>query len=237
MNTALRKFLLQTFGNTLLISSLLILVLAWGPIIFDEGLYQWHKLLGQTYCLRQLSLGGNNCQQTANSKQQTAFGSLLGKVVNTSPILLEPVDRNFGLVIEKIGVNSPIIRDVSVSDPTAYNNALKNGVAQAYGTALPGDPRGNVYLFAHSSLNFWQLGKYATVFNLLRKLEPGDRAHVFYQNRDYVYQVISKEVVTGFNTYPLERRTIEPILTLQTCDPPGTTINRLVVTAKLIKIV
>ncbi|EKE00377.1 MAG: hypothetical protein ACD_22C00036G0004, partial [uncultured bacterium] len=32
------------------------------------------------------------------------------------------------------------------------------------------------------------------------------------------------------------RPVIEPILTLQTCDPPGTTINRLIVTAKLEKV-
>jgi len=68
---------------------------------------------------------------------------------------------------------------------------------------------------------------------LLRKLEPEDRIHVFFEGDTYVYEVMNKEVYPGWNTFPLSRSVIEPILTLQTCDPPGTTINRLVVTAKL----
>jgi len=99
----------------------------------------------------------------------------------------------------------------------------------------PSEKPGNVYLFAHASIDFWRLGRYATVFNLLRKMEKGDKVHVFYKGDDYIYEVINKEVQKGFNTFPLTRTTIEPILTLQTCDPPGTTLNRLIVTAKLIK--
>jgi len=45
------------------------------------------------------------------------------------------------------------------------------------------------------------------------------------------YEVIDKRVVQGFNTLPLVRQTTYPILTMQTCDPPGTTLNRLIVTA------
>jgi sortase (surface protein transpeptidase) len=47
---------------------------------------------------------------------------------------------------------------------------------------------------------------------------------------------VSKELLKGWDTFPLTRTTIEPILTLQTCDPPGTTLNRLVVTAKLLEV-
>jgi len=110
--------------------------------------------------------------------------------------------------------------------------ALSRGVAHAKGTALPGEV-GNVYLFAHSSLNFWQLGKYATVFNLLRKLEPGDKIVLFYEGRRYNYIVTKREIVPRFNTKPLLKRVSEPTLTLQTCYPPGTTLNRLIITAKL----
>ena len=74
------------------------------------------------------------------------------------------------------------------------------------------------------------------ILNLLRKLELGDRIHVFRNNTEFVYHVVNKETLKGWNTYPLTRPVIEPILTLQTCDPPGTTLNRLVVTAKLIEV-
>ena len=91
-------------------------------------------------------------------------------------------------------------------------------------------------MFAHSSINFWRIGKYANIFNLIRKLENKDKINVFYEGKRYEYSVIGKEVVAGFNTYPLTRQVLEPILTLQTCYPPGTTINRLVVTARLEKV-
>lgn len=230
-----KKFWRQFLGNLLIITSLLILVLAWGPIIKLELTYQLNRLTGHKFCLP----ADKNCL-TGNSdttgQKPSPFGALLGRLIVSSPTIIQPINREFAIVIEKINVNAPIIANVSVTDPNAYNKALRDGVAQAINTALPPDPRGNVYLFAHSSLDFWQLGQYATVFNLVRKLEQGDVVHVFYHGFDYTYNVISKEIVPGFNTYPLDRRTIEPILTLQTCDPPGTTLNRLVVTAKLTKI-
>ena len=108
---------------------------------------------------------------------------------------------------------------------------MAHSIASDYPTTSPS----NVYLFAHASLNFWSLGKYATVFNLLRKLEYGDKIHLFYKDDQYVYEVVNKETVKGWDTSSITRSVIEPILTLQTCDPPGTTINRFVVTAKLLE--
>lgn len=162
--------------------------------------------------------------------------SVFARFLSAKPILIEPVDKQFGIVIEKIGVNAPIVADVAVSDESAYKESLKYGVAHASTSAYPSSQPANVYLFAHSSLNFWDLGKYAQVFNLLRKLEAGDRVHIFYEGRDFEYRVVNKEVYKGFNTYALTRPVIEPLLTLQTCDPPGTTLNRLVVTAKLVSV-
>ncbi len=162
--------------------------------------------------------------------------SVFARYLSSKPISVDPVDRNFGIVIEKIGVNAPVVADVAVSDEVAYREALKLGVAHASTSDYPSRDPGNVYLFAHSSLNFWELGKYAQVFNLLRKLEAGDTVHVFYENSNFVYRVVNKEVYKGFYTYPLTRPVIEPLLTLQTCDPPGTSLNRLVITAKLTEV-
>jgi sortase A len=148
---------------------------------------------------------------------------------------MKPVNEDFSIVIEKIGVNAPIVADVSVTDEKAYREALKKGVAHAISSDYPTTAPSNVYLFAHASLNFWDLGKYATVFNLLRKLELKDKINIFYKGDRYVYEVVNKEVVKGWNTNSITRSVIEPILTLQTCDPPGTTINRFVVTAKLVE--
>jgi sortase A len=162
--------------------------------------------------------------------------SVFARFLSTSPVKIEPVDKNFGIVIERIGVNAPVVPDVTVTDEDKYIEALKRGVAHSVTSSYPSEEPGNVYIFAHASLNFFRLGRYATVFNLLRKLEWGDRIHIFYEGDTYVYEVVNREVVKGWNTYPINRPVIEPILTLQTCDPPGTTINRMVVTAKLVEV-
>jgi sortase A len=218
------KRTLNVVGNLLILAGVLMLLLAYGPIIYDEI---WYQI--KTYRRQELSLSIPEEISTPDS----AFARLL----SSKPIRVKPVNKGFSIVIEKIGVNAPIVADVPVTDKDEYLNSLKDGVAHALVSDYPSGERGNVYLFAHSALNFWDFGKYSKVFNLLRKVEVGDTVYVFYEGDAYVYEVVTSEVYKGWNTYPLTRPTLEPILTLQTCDPPGTTLNRLVVTAKLTDVV
>jgi len=111
--------------------------------------------------------------------------------------------------------------------------AMRHGVAHAKGTAKP-DEVGNIYLFAHSTLNFWEFGPYATVFTTLHQLVPGDKIILFYQGKRYDYRVDEKEIVPGFDLTPLNRESSRRVLTLQTCDPPGTTWRRLLIIAELV---
>lgn len=215
-----RKFWI-VLPNTFIVAGLLLVSVAVVPYLRDEVWYFIKQKTGQEFML-----GG----QTGHRD------SVFARYLSSTPILVEPVDRQFGIVIEKIGINAPVVADVAVSDESAYKESLKHGVAHASSSSYPSKEPGNVYLFAHSSLNFWELGKYAQTFNLLRKLEVGDKIHVFYEDTDFVYRVVNKEIYKGFNIYPLTRPVIEPLLTLQTCDPPGTTLNRLVVTARLVKV-
>lgn len=212
----MKKFL----PELLIFSGVAVLLISYGPIAYDEATYRFKEYKRQVYSLHL-------------NEEESVEDSPFARLVSKSPILIKPVNTDFSIVIEKIGVNAPVVRDVPVSTEDAYIEALKNGVAHASSAPYPSNEPGNVYLFAHSSINFWRLGKYAKVFNLLRKLETGDNINIFFENTQYTYEVINKEIYKGFNTYPLTRSTIEPILTLQTCDPPGTTFNRLVVTAAL----
>jgi len=202
----------------LILIGILLLILPWAPLIKDEV---WYALKGRE----------------EEPKKFSAFAkSAFAQYLFDKPTAYNPVNKDFALVIEKIGVNVPVIKDVYVSDESAYKESLEHGVAHAASSGYPSRDPGNVYIFAHASLNFWQLGKYSTVFNLLRKLDTGDIIHVFYQGQDYVYVVMNKDSVKGWDTFPLERTVIEPVLTLQTCDPPGTTLNRLIITAKLLDV-
>lgn len=212
---------LFSLSNVLIFTGLTFLLLSFGPIILSEIWYFIKQVKNQEYSL------------TAKSNEKE---SVFAKFLSSSPIRIVPVNKDFSIVIEKIDVNAPIVPNVSVTDENAYKEALKSGVASAISSDFPTPSPSNVYLFAHSSLNFWDLGKYATTFNLLRKLNYKDKIHVFYKQKDFVYEVANKEVVKGWDMRPLNRPVIEPLLTLQTCDPPGTTINRFVVTAKLIEV-
>lgn len=214
-----RKFF--SLSNLLILTGLLFLILSFGPVILGETWYFIKQLKNQEYSLTAKA-----------SSQESVFAKFLSK----NPIRITPINKDFSIVIEKIDVNAPIVANVSVTDEKAYKEALKSGVAQAISSDFPTKGPSNVYLFAHSSLNFWDLGKYATAFNLLRKLNYKDKIHIFYKGDDFVYEVVNKEVVKGWDTRPLTRPVIEPLLTLQTCDPPGTTLNRYVVTAKLVEV-
>jgi len=220
VNPAHKKKLLN-LSNLLIFLGVLFLLLSFGPLIIQEAWYFVRELKGQEYSL------------TAKGNEKV---SVFGELLTKNPIRVVPVNKDFSIVIEKIGVNAPIVANVSTVDEKQYKEALKSGIAHAISSDYPTTSPSNVYLFAHASLNFWALGKYSAVFNLLRKLNYKDKIHIFYEQRDYVYEVVNKEIVKGWNTNPIKRAVIEPILTLQTCDPPGTTINRFVVTAKLISL-
>ena len=220
VNESKKKSILN-LPNILIFLGVLFLLMSFGPLIGQEVWYFFKEIKNQQYSL-----------DAKNGEKDSVFARFL----TSDPIKLEPVNRDFSIVIEKIGVNAPIVKDVSITDENAYKNALKLGVAHAISSDYPTTSPSNVYLFAHASLNFWDLGKYATVFNLLKKLNYKDKIHIFYNNSDYVYEVMNKEIVKGWDTKPITRPVIEPILTLQTCDPPGTTLNRLVVTAKLLEV-
>lgn len=210
----LKFIIVRTASNALILGALVYFLSTFWEVGRQEALYAYWNLRGQKFSVDEGEVG---------------FAGLLRQ---PTPLKVEPVSKDFGIVIEKIGVNAPIIGDVSVVDQRAYLAALQTGVAQAQGTAKPGQV-GNSYLFAHSSLDFWNYGPYAGVFNLLRKLEVGDRIVVFYQGRRLDYYVTATEIVSGFNTEPLLRTFSTPHLTLQTCDPPGVALNRLIVTAEL----
>lgn len=211
------RLIIKLISNFLILFGFILIFLASYPFLSAESGYYWRQLWGVHF-----KLG------TENKQVKPSFASLLQK---PSPIAIEPVSRDFGIVIEEIGVNAPVLPNVDVSNYQEYMQAMHHGVAHAKGTVMPGEI-GNSYLFAHSTLNFWQFGPYATVFTLLRKLERGDRIVIFYKGEQKNFYVVNKEIVNGFNLKPLLRQFKEPVITLQTCDPPGTTWRRLIITAK-----
>src|SRR5438132_1027411 len=81
-----------------------------------------------------------------------------------------------------------IYPNVDPANPDAFLPILKQGVAHAKGTVFPG-MQGNIYLFAHSADNWWDVGRYNAVFYLLKDLQKGDEVVIFFENVRYEYVV------------------------------------------------
>lgn len=136
------------------------------------------------------------------------------------------------LLIPKIKVKAPIIWN-SEADEATMLASLEQGVAHYDFTARPDEGRGNVFITGHSSYFFWAKGSYKTVFANLDRLETGDQIAVTYQGIVYLYEVKAKEVVKPTD-FRVTENTELPTLSLMTCVPVGTSLNRLVVTASLV---
>jgi len=145
---------------------------------------------------------------------------------------IKPVDQDFGLVIPKIAVNSPVFANIDPTDPKEYLPILVKGVAHSKGSALPGQP-GNVFIFAHSSDTPFNIVRYNAVFYLLSKLQKDDEIFLYYQQEKYRYQVLGTKILSPENLESYVKTLKGNTLTLQTCYPPGTTLKRLIVVAQL----
>jgi LPXTG-site transpeptidase (sortase) family protein len=144
--------------------------------------------------------------------------------------VITPVDEDFGIVIPKISANAKVIAEVDSQNSDIYQWALTKGVAHAKGSSYPGE-HGNIFIFAHSSADFFEANRYNAVFYLLSKLETGDDIYLFYKKQKYHYRVAEKKTVGADDVKYLEKNAGDQ-LTLMTCWPPGTTIKRLIVVAE-----
>ena len=144
---------------------------------------------------------------------------------------ITPKDKNFGIVVPKIGANAKIIPNVDPYNSNIYQVALTKGVAKAKGTVNP-DEIGNMFLFSHSSANILEAGRYNSVFYLLSKLKKDDQIYVYYKNVRYKYKVSEIKIVDAKDVSYLNPKSDAKTLTLMTCWPAGTTYKRLLVIAK-----
>jgi sortase A len=133
------------------------------------------------------------------------------------------------VIIPKINVQIPVVYDEESVNEAAVQRALEKGVIHYSSTVLPGQ-QGNAAFFGHSSNNIFNKGKYKFAFVLLHELVPGDIFYLTYGTTVYSYRVFDKKIVppseiSVLNNVPGKTATA----TLITCDPPGTSNNRLVV--------
>lgn len=101
---------------------------------------------------------------------------------------------------------------------------------------LPGE-YGNVAVFGHSTLpQLYNPKDFKTIFTYLSFLEKGDRIYINIGEFEYRYEVTDSFIVKPTDLSVLEQKKDASYITLITCWPLGTYLERLVVTAKLTKI-
>ena len=143
----------------------------------------------------------------------------------------KPKVKEFTISIPAIEASSSVLEDIDPFDKEAYLGALEKGIAHAKGTGKPGESR-RIYLFAHSTNSPLYFSQYNAVFYQLRLLEEGDEVVANYNGDTYIYKVIKKVVVDANDLTWLNTDSDGEQLVLQTCDPPGTTLHRLLVIAE-----
>ena len=221
-NEYLRVLILRTIGNFLLLSSLFMIGRTFYRPLKEEVKYFIDTRFNKQYIVADTITFEPPAAETKG---------FLAKAFKIKPIeVLAPEDPNFSVIIPKIGANSKVLSNIDASNEKIYLDALNKGVAQAAGTAYPGEG-GHIFLFAHSTDYFWNVGTYNAVFYILYKLEKGNEIDLFYKGQRYVYKVVGKEVVNPDQVQYLTRKTNREFLTLQTCWPLGTTLKRLLVFA------
>jgi len=134
------------------------------------------------------------------------------------------------VIIPKINVEIPVDYSETSTNENVIENDLEDGVVHYPDTVLPGQ-NGNAAFFGHSSNNIFNPGKYKFAFVLLHTLVDGDTFYLTYNDKIFVYQVVDHKVVPPNDVSVLnDTEGHQATATLITCDPPGTSINRLVVT-------
>lgn len=212
----MRVLILRTIGNFLVLTSLFLIVKTFYLPVQEEVHYLVDKFTGKTYVV---------------SEKPIPKGKLAELLKNQNVEFLVPKDPEFSIVIPKIAANANVIPNVNPANEREYLKALKQGVAHTLGTSYPGDG-GHIFLFAHSTDYFWNVGTYNAVFYLLYKLQVGDEVDMFYKGKRYLYKVESTKIVNPSEVQYLTRKTDYELLTMQTCWPPGTTLKRLLVFAR-----
>lgn len=209
--------------NIISIIALLVLLSVYGRVIYYEAHYAVSSLFSK------------EIKESQRYYDDLPRDVAAGNQIELKPIVKipQPKDPDFSVVITKLGINQRVIKDVDVNDKKQVNDALKKGIGWAKGTVEPGQD-GNSLLFSHSTQNAWDIWRYNSEFTLLRKLEINDMFTVVYQGRQMDFMVFEKKVVPANDKSYLTSVAEGKVVTLQTCHPPGSNTERLLIRGRLV---
>ncbi|MBI3337467.1 MAG: class E sortase [Candidatus Staskawiczbacteria bacterium] len=136
------------------------------------------------------------------------------------------------LEIPSIGISSPIIFPKN-KNINAITKDLDNGTVYYPGSVLPGQV-GQIVVLGHSAPPNWPKIKYDWVFSDLNDLKYGDKIHLYFDNKEYIYSVREKNFLAkGQEIVPTSLVDNGNVLVLVSCWPPGKNLQRIAVQAEL----
>ncbi len=144
------------------------------------------------------------------------------------------------IIIPKIGKNIPLldIKNKEIDWLKELNNIflkeLENWVIRYPSSAKPWEVW-NTFIFWHSSNFPWIKWDYNDVFSLLDKVNFDDTIIVYYNQKEYKYKIREKKVIKPSDVSILKRKKWDKEITIMTCWPIGTTLNRLILIWDLIE--
>ena len=145
------------------------------------------------------------------------------------------------VVIPKIGKNIPLVdvenrRVQNVKElEDVFMEELVKGIVRYPGSAKPGE-EWNSFIFGHSSNFPWIKWDYNDVFALLDNVVFGDEIIVYNNQKKYIYTVKEKHVVKPGDVAILKRNEWKKEISLMTCWPVWTSVNRMVVIWELTEV-
>lgn len=144
------------------------------------------------------------------------------------------------IIIPKIAKNVPLldVKNTTVSWEKELNNIfmteLENWVVRYPWSVKPWQDW-NTFIFWHSSNFPWIKWDYNDVFSLLNNVVLDDEIIVYYGQKKYKYRIKEKKVINPRDVSVLKRDKGRSEITVMTCWPVWTTLNRLLVIWELVK--
>lgn len=160
----------------------------------------------------------------------TASLSVPEAVASDSPVTSEIKDTSYSVYIPFLKAKSEVFPDIDPFNENEYSEALSKGVAQAKGTANPGEGL-RIFLFAHSTNSILNIQRYNAIFYDLGSVPTGEVVELYYHGKIYQYRVVEQKIVSATDVSWVAPHDGEELI-LQTCYPPGTSWKRLLVVAQ-----
>ena len=136
------------------------------------------------------------------------------------------------IIIPSIGTDTDIYNPATTT-AEVLNSYLLKGAVRYPGSGLLGG-NGNIFIFGHST-GFKLVNNQAfKTFNNLQNLKKDDLIEVFSDKYEYIYKVLSVNLVDA-NKELIDFNTKSEMITLSTCDNFGAKSDRYVVQAEFVR--